>query len=157
MPKYHVHVYPVVRVLVPDIEADSQAEACQKAEAAWDWSAALRNPQVVNFNSPLNRLNLRYADKIDSFLVDEDGDAEHQRSTVYDAEYRPEGVPVAERRVVVVFIEGGVASNVEQPDDVDVHIIDFDTEGAVDRELCTCERAFSPHFHAEYPGEPGRR
>ena len=61
-----------------------------------------------------------------------------------------------EGRVVVVFIEGGVASNVEQPDDVDVHIIDFDTEGSEEETLCGCEMARSPHFHAEYPGEPGR-
>ena len=58
-----------------------------------------------------------------------------------------------DRRVVIVYIEGGVASNVEHPPDVDVHIIDFDTEGAADGQLCTCERGAEPHIHAEYPGE----
>ena len=76
MPKYHVHVYPIFKVLVPDIEADSQAEACEKADLA------------VNFAS-FDQPGFEYADDIDGFLVDEDGDTEHQRSTFYDAEYRP--------------------------------------------------------------------
>ena len=151
MPKYHVHLYPIVRVLVRDVEAESQVEAIKKAEELVDLDRLFHH---VRFDPPV--AYVEFADDTDGFLVDEDGDESYEKSTVYDAEYRPKEVPVAEQRVVVVFIEGGVASNVEQPDDVDVHIIDFDTEGAVDGELCTCERAFSPHFHAEYPGEPGR-
>lgn len=152
MSRYHVHLYPIVRVLVRDVEADSQVEAIKKAESRVDLTRLFRHRALP----PASVASVEYADGIDGFLVDEDGDTNHERSTYYDNEYRPEGVPVAEQRVVVVFIEGGVASNVEHPDDVDVHIIDFDTEGAVDGELCTCERALSPHFHAEYPGEPGK-
>ena len=152
MVKYHVHLYPIVRVTVRDIEAESQVEAIWKAASRVDLTRLFQHRALP----PASVASVEYADGMDGFLVDEDGDIEHTESTVYDAEYHPEGVPVAEQRVVVVFIEGGVASNVEQPDDVDVHIIDFDTEGAVDGELCTCERAFSPHFHAKYPEEPGR-
>jgi hypothetical protein len=84
MPKYHVHVYPIVRVLVPDVEADSQEEACQKAEAAWNWEAVLR--QAGNERGwPA----VEYSDDINGFLVDEDGDTEHESSTWYDAEYAP--------------------------------------------------------------------
>ena len=61
-----------------------------------------------------------------------------------------------DRRVVIIDVEGGNVQRVEQPPDVDVHIIDFDTEGLNDAELaalCTCEMGSEPHFHAEYPGE----
>mgnify|MGYP001603246573 CR=1 FL=1 len=57
MPKYHVHVYPVFRVRVPDVEADSQEEACEKAE------------QAVNF-AQFDQLGFEYADGVDGFLVD---------------------------------------------------------------------------------------
>ena len=140
----------MVRVLVRDVEAESQVEAIKKAESRVDLTRLFRHRALP----PASVASVEYADAIESFLVDEDGDTEHERSTVYDAEYRPEGVPVAERRVVVVFIEGGVASNVEQPPDVDVHIIDFDTEGADTDELCDCAMADVPHFHAEYLGDP---
>jgi hypothetical protein len=75
MPKYHVHIYAVFRVRVPDVEADSPEEACQKAEQAVDL-ADLPNGTWVD-----------YADDIHGFLVDEDGDTEYERSTFYDAYY----------------------------------------------------------------------
>ena len=84
MPKYNVHVYLVVNVLVPDIEADSQEEACQSAEAAWDWDVVLRNPGNGDFNPAVE-----YSDEINGYLVDEEGDTEHKKSIYYDAEYRP--------------------------------------------------------------------
>jgi len=70
MPKYHVHVYLVVKELVCDIEADSQPAACVEAE------------RVMLLDPPPN-----YADDITGFLVDEDGDTEHRRSASYDANY----------------------------------------------------------------------
>ena len=36
MSRYHVHLYPIVRVLVRDVEADSQVEAIKKAEGEED-------------------------------------------------------------------------------------------------------------------------
>jgi hypothetical protein len=83
MPKYHVHLYPVVCVTVRDVDADSQVEAIKKAEELVDLDklfAGLGGPYVAS---------MQYADKIDGFLVDEEGDTEYQKSTWYDAEYRP--------------------------------------------------------------------
>ena len=62
---------------------------------------------------------------------------------------------MSERRVVIMYIEGGVEVDVKQPSDVDVHVIDLDTDGADAEALCDCALGDSPHFHAEYPGEPG--
>jgi hypothetical protein len=77
MSRYHVHVYPVFRVLVLDIEAESQEDACRQAD------------QATTFER-FNQANLEYADEVSGFLVDEDGDTEHERSAWYDAEYRPQ-------------------------------------------------------------------
>lgn len=83
MPKYHVHLYPIVCVTVRDVEAESQVEAIKKAEELVDLDglfAGLGGPHVAS---------MQYADDISGFLVDEDGDTEHERSTCYDKEYRP--------------------------------------------------------------------
>ena len=61
---------------------------------------------------------------------------------------------MADRRVVIVKIEGGCVTEVEQALDADVHIIDLDTEGADTDALCDCAMGDVPHFHAEYPGDP---
>ena len=61
-----------------------------------------------------------------------------------------------DRRVVIIHVEGGLVCGVEQPPDVDVHVIDLDTEGADEESLCDCELGSvvnRPHFHAAYPGE----
>ena len=81
MSKYDVHVYPVVRVLVPNIEADSPEEACRAAEVAIDWNQL--------FDRQISQHMVEFADDFVGFLVDEDGNTEHQRSTHYDAEYHP--------------------------------------------------------------------
>jgi glyceraldehyde-3-phosphate dehydrogenase/erythrose-4-phosphate dehydrogenase len=83
MPKFHVHLYPVVCVTVRDVEAESQVEAIKKAEELVDLDklfAGLGGPHVAS---------TQYADDIDSFLVDEEGDMEHTKFTWYDPEYRP--------------------------------------------------------------------
>mgnify|MGYP001560637090 CR=1 FL=1 len=79
MPKYHVHVYPIVRVLVPNVEAENQEEACKKAE--------LIMGESVDRNEGM--LRAEYSDDIDGFLVDEDGDLGHELSVWYDNKYRP--------------------------------------------------------------------
>jgi hypothetical protein len=85
MPKYHVHVYPIVRVEVRDVEADSQEEACRKAEQIFNG--------LFNNDARMGRIRpvtcVEYADDLDGFLVDEDGDTEHERSTWYDDNYKP--------------------------------------------------------------------
>ncbi len=84
MAKYHVHVYPIVRVTVREVEADNPEEACRKAEKLADLENLFHN---VGFNPSVT--DIEYADDIDGFWVDEDGDTEHERSRNYDAEYRP--------------------------------------------------------------------
>ena len=84
MSKYHVHVYPVVRVLVRDVEAESQEEACRKAEEMAELDLLFRS---VSFDPPV--ASVEYSDDLDGFWVDEDGDSEHERSSGYDKEFRP--------------------------------------------------------------------
>ena len=60
---------------------------------------------------------------------------------------------MADNRVVIIHIQDGTASVLETPPGVDVHIIDLDTERADAEDLCDCDMALRPHFHAEYPGE----
>jgi len=79
--KYTVHIFPIVRVKIPDIEADSHEEAMKKAEAG------------VDFNSLLNNSGgdyvVEYADDLDAFHVDEENDPEYQNSVWYDKFMKP--------------------------------------------------------------------
>ena len=84
MPKYHVHVYPIVRVLVEDVEADSPEEACEKAEAKYNWDIVVHKPP---FDS--SGLRVEFADDMDGFLVDFENDPDHELTTRYDHKYRP--------------------------------------------------------------------
>ena len=63
-----------------------------------------------------------------------------------------------DNRVVIIHVEFGSVQGVEHPADVDVHIIDLDTDGVDQEELCNCEMGSvvnQAHLHAEYPGEAG--
>ena len=83
MPKYHVHLYPIVRVLVSEVEAETPEAAIKQAEALVDLYklfSGLGGAHVVS---------IEYADVMDGFLVDEAGGPERLKSTFYDAEYRP--------------------------------------------------------------------
>jgi hypothetical protein len=68
---------------VSDVEAENQEEACKKAEAMVEFDQLFTNLAGHNVYS------VEYADDLDGFLVDEDGDEEHERSTRYDADYKP--------------------------------------------------------------------
>ena len=82
MKKYHVHLYPIVHVLVRNVEADSQVEAIKKAEELVDLQ------KLFAGMTGLWEVSMDYTDDIDGFLVDEDGDTEHQNSARYDREGR---------------------------------------------------------------------
>jgi len=75
--KYDVHIYPIVRIVVKGVEAESQEEAIKKAEAETDLHALLDRP------------SMEYAEDIDSFHVDEEDDPLYERSTSYDKNYVP--------------------------------------------------------------------
>ena len=81
--KYDVHIFAVVRVKVEDVEADSQEEACKKAEQKTDLY------RLFESFSPACRCDMEYAEEIQHFLVDEVGDTEYDNSRRY--EYSPEG------------------------------------------------------------------
>lgn len=78
--KYTVHLYISCRVKFEGIEAESQAEAIQKAEARFDSSTffnndgdATRTP-IWDEAAPLGA------------LVDEEGDEEYERSRYHELE-----------------------------------------------------------------------
>ena len=65
---YDVHIYAVVRVKVPNVEAESHLDAINKAETVTDLHALLPN----------------YAEEINGYLVDEHGDEERTKSHYYE-------------------------------------------------------------------------
>jgi len=81
---YDVHIFAEVRVKVPGIEANSQTEAIKKAEEQINlynlFEREHPTPQIEH---------TEWSERVTNYLVDEDGDTEHQKSTWYDSEYRP--------------------------------------------------------------------
>lgn len=71
--KYNVHIYPIVHIKVEGIEADSQEEAVKKAQ------------DIVDLNHT-NFGDATYAEDIDGFFVDEEGDPEYIKSRFYDGD-----------------------------------------------------------------------
>lgn len=69
---YSVHIYAVVRVKVPVVEAKSQSEAIKKAESLTDLHSMFRKGDSREFS-----------DDIDCFLVDEIGDEGFTHSRWY--------------------------------------------------------------------------
>jgi hypothetical protein len=76
--KYRVHVYGTFHAPF-DVEADSHEAAMKAAESL----------AVPQFDNGTVR-GLEYADEISGFLVDENGDEEHERSRTYNAECKRE-------------------------------------------------------------------
>jgi hypothetical protein len=68
MPVYTVHVFPVVHVRIPKVEASSPEEAIDKAES------------MMDLNRELQLVNTEYAEEISHYLVDEDGDPDYSKS-----------------------------------------------------------------------------
>ena len=82
---YQVYVYPVVKVLVRDVEAGSPEEACRKAEEL----AGLDNLFAVHRLDPHCRVGpVAYADGVQGFLVDMPDDPQHILSATYDHAYQ---------------------------------------------------------------------
>lgn len=74
---YDVHLFALVRVKVPGVEADSQRAAIEAAEKAIDLyqiaSAKIYGAECVE-----------YAEEIVEALVDEEGDPEYSKSTWFN-------------------------------------------------------------------------
>lgn len=90
--KYNVHIYPVCRVKVRGIEASSQAEAIKKADefienysnggpsglyCLYPDKSTAKLPE--EFDEPTIEIG-GFAEDIDGYLVDEEGDTEYARS-----------------------------------------------------------------------------
>ena len=72
--KYTVHIYPIVRVTVLDVEAENQTDAIDIAEKSIDLHSLLDNRDG----------SIEYSEDIDCFHVDQENDPEYLESTWYD-------------------------------------------------------------------------
>jgi hypothetical protein len=79
--QFDVHIYAVVRVKVSGIEAESQQDAIKKAEDATDLHAMFRGDVDAFSSYPVES---EYTEDVESFLVDEVGDAEYRNTRSYD-------------------------------------------------------------------------
>ena len=78
--KHNVHIYVVVRVKVLAIEAKSQKEAIKGVHD----HVNLRD--LLNRSYPLSNVeHIEFGDEITGYLVDEQGDQEHEHSRFYEA------------------------------------------------------------------------
>jgi DNA-directed RNA polymerase subunit RPC12/RpoP len=77
--RYDVHLYPVVRVKVPDIEADSHREAVKRARNRVDPNRLLS----LTTHDGIHVFDIESAEDLAYYLVDEVGDADHARSVWY--------------------------------------------------------------------------
>jgi hypothetical protein len=75
--KHTVWIFAVVRVKIPDVEAENHEDAMKKAEENTDLHAVL------------DRDGIQFADEIDCFHVDEENDLEYEHSCWYDSDYSP--------------------------------------------------------------------
>jgi hypothetical protein len=86
MKKYNVHIYTLVRVKVVDVEARNQKDAIEKAENMVDFAEEIRrqpgfapapgNPRVEIIEWAEDHRN--------KYLVDEQGDEEHNNSKTWE-------------------------------------------------------------------------
>jgi hypothetical protein len=81
MAKYTVRMYPIVQVPMRGIEAASQQDAIKKAQEQVD----LYNLLGVDSE----QRGFAYAEDLDGYLVDEEDDADYERSTWYDKNSAP--------------------------------------------------------------------
>ena len=78
--KYDVHVYVLVRVKVLDIDAKSQEEAIRRVHDHVNLS------DLLNRSYPLSNVErVEFNDEIAGYVVDKQGDEEHERSRFYEA------------------------------------------------------------------------
>jgi len=80
MPNYHVHLYALVRVKVPNVEADSPEAACPDAAKRVDLDSlfhGVSGPYVSD---------VEYADEVTHYLVDLDGDTDYEESVYLDGD-----------------------------------------------------------------------
>ena len=87
--KYDVHLYPIVRVKVPNIEANSHQEAidaaCERVNddlyRMFDSAGSLGDPTIIS--------ETEYSEEDAYYLVDEDGDDDRENSRWYNGDRTP--------------------------------------------------------------------
>jgi hypothetical protein len=85
-----VWVFPIIRVKVPSVEAESQKDAIAKVNYLIDSG-------VINFHTMFDgpvpdiehATNAEYADDVDGYCVDGEGDSEYKRTQWYDKDGNP--------------------------------------------------------------------
>ncbi len=77
MTKYNVHLYCVVRVKIPDVNADSQVDAIERCDRAH--GVTLHRA----LDGTYGNIEMEYAEKIVGALADEVGDDDFVRSGHY--------------------------------------------------------------------------
>ena len=80
--KYNVYLYPTVVLKVEGIEAESQEEACRKAEEQTDLHAILDRTNKT-LPGGLQPGEFEWAEELREFHVDEVGDEEYLNSHWY--------------------------------------------------------------------------
>jgi hypothetical protein len=76
--RYNVHIFAVVRVKVPGVEAGSHRDPIKNAVEATDLD------DLFDRESPMSGIeHIEFGDEISHYLVDEVGDEEYRRSTFY--------------------------------------------------------------------------
>ena len=113
MGKFRVHLYPIVRIVVDDVEAESHKEAIKVAEGSVDLNHLL-DPGVGE-----------YADDIDCFLVDEVGDDGFVNSRWYDKYGEPLNSE-PEKPKMVIFVHRGLIDEVITEKAMDYIVFDED-------------------------------
>lgn len=78
--KYNVHIYGVVRAKVVGVEAESQQDAIKKVEDIDLDAVFTRRASEI----PCTVACVEFADDVESYLVDEEGDPEHMKTREYD-------------------------------------------------------------------------
>jgi hypothetical protein len=98
MPKYNVHVYPVVRIMIPDIQADSMTEAIDKAERMVSFDALFERD-----NQGGNWTEMSFAEEIAYWLVDMADDPNYNKTTWFIPD--TSGKPVPDYDVATNVVE----------------------------------------------------
>ena len=83
--RYNVHIFAIVRVKVPDVEAGSHQDAIKKAVECTNLN------DVFDLVSPVPGVeHTEYGEEISHYLVDELGDEEYRHSTFYHDAHQQE-------------------------------------------------------------------
>ncbi len=129
--KHNVHLYALVRLKVPGIEAANHQQALEKARELFPELYGLfteRNLRSV----PAAISDIEFAEEISHYLVDEDGDKEFAASTWHDGE----GRAVDDPHTITVTVTDGLIADVDGiPLGHRVRVLDLDVEGMDEEDL----------------------